>query len=249
MEIQPITYLLAAGLVASASVIQGIAGFAFGLICVPFLSILFSPPQAVSINFIIGSVNVLVILAMLIRKFSLRRMAKWTALSMLCAIPSTFLITSIDRSTALFLIGASIVLVATLSMSVRRNQSALFRHPVTGYGASMLSGFIMGAFSLAGPPMLLFLSNSSLSQDEIKADMQFYFLALSLFILPFYLHSGVLTFESARIGLALSSVVVPFTALGVMLGRRIPRRHFVLIVDLGLIVLGIFLAVKNATFF
>ncbi|MFM8764440.1 MAG: hypothetical protein ACKOEZ_06365, partial [Spartobacteria bacterium] len=42
MEIQPITYLLAAALVAFASLIQGIAGFAFGLICVPFLSILFS---------------------------------------------------------------------------------------------------------------------------------------------------------------------------------------------------------------
>lgn len=186
---------------------------------------------------------------MLIRKFSLRRMAGWTALSMLCAIPGTFLITSIDRPTALFFIGASIFLVATWSMSVRRSRSTLLRHPAIGYGASMLSGFLMGAFSLAGPPMLLFLSNSGLSQDELKADVQFYFLALSLFILPFYLHNGVLTPESARIGLALSPVVVPFTALGVMLGRRIPQRHFILIVHLGLIILGIYLAVKNATVF
>ena len=248
MESQPLTYLLAAALVASASVVQGIAGFAFGLICVPFLSILFSPPQAVGINFIIGSVNVLVILTMLIRKFSLSRMAGWTVLSILCAIPGTFLITSIDRSTALFFIGASILLVATWSMGVRRSRSTLFRHPVTGYGASILSGFLMGAFSLAGPPMLLFLSNSSLSQDEIKADVQFYFLALSIFILPFYLHNGVLTLESARIGLVLSPVVVPFTALGVVLGRRIPRSHFLLIVHIGLIILGVFLAVKNASF-
>jgi uncharacterized membrane protein YfcA len=242
------SHVVASVIVAGASLVQGVVGFGFGLICVPLLSLLFSPTQAVGINFVIGSLNVLIILAMLWRKVDLRRMVVLIIISLVFAVPGAFILVVLDRRMALIAIGASICLLAAFSLINRNRQVAVFRHPGFGYGAATVSGFLMGAFTLAGPPMIVYLHQTGMPKEDVKANVQFYFCVLNLFVLPFFIRNGVVTVESSLNGLALAPIVVVFTAIGVMAGRRLSADLVGILVNGLLLALGGFMVIANAFF-
>lgn len=91
------------------------------------------------------------------------------------------------------------------------------------------AGFTSTLAHSGGPPLMIYLFSRGLSKEAFVATSVFFFTAINLSKLPFYLAIGLFSRET----LLMSAMLVPLVPFGVWLGlrlmKRIPERPFFLL--------------------
>jgi uncharacterized membrane protein YfcA len=104
-------------------------------------------------------------------------------------------------------------------------------------GAS--AGFTSTLAHAGGPPVMAYLLSRRLPKEAFVATSVFFFTAINLAMLPFYLGIGLFSRDT----LLMSAMLVPLVPLGVWLGlhllRRIPERPFFLFATWALALSGV----------
>lgn len=206
-------------------------GGALGGLAVPFMSMWISPRDAVAVV-----LPILIVMDMVgIRVW--RGKAEWADLRHL--IPAALL--GIALGTLLFdLLSERMVrLVLGLIAVVFAADRLLRRRPLLARGDdrvprgfAWLCGCAAGLTSAlahaGGPPIMAYLLGRSLTKEAFVATSVFFFTAINLAKLPFYVGIGLFSRET----LLASAMLLPLVPVGVWLGlrllRRIPERPFFL---------------------
>jgi uncharacterized membrane protein YfcA len=101
-----------------------------------------------------------------------------------------------------------------------------------------------GAFSAAGPPVIVFTSLSTWSKDQIKVTLQGYFLVTGFFVIAGQAAGGLTTMEVLR----LLAASIPTLALGTYVGSifygMMPETGYRRLILIMLAFLGLLMAVR-----
>ncbi|NUQ00260.1 MAG: sulfite exporter TauE/SafE family protein [Armatimonadetes bacterium] len=220
-----------------AALVQGTAGFAFGVLSMAFLTLLWEPKQA---NVV---VTLLAIWSSCHALFSLRGAVRWPRvvdllLGLLVGLPlGTQALVAPDAEV---LLRRLVALACVLAAAQNWGPPALPREGhqarpwrLTGWLAGTASGFLAGSVSSGGPPILWYVYRQPWSREELKATTLAVFLAASLLKLVFwgaYDLAGppagdLLTAPRLLLALALLPAVAVGTELGIRIFRRVDREQ------------------------
>ena len=96
-----------------------------------------------------------------------------------------------------------------------------------GYAiVGLLSGFLGGSTSIAGPPVVLFLNNQGTSKQEFRANMIAFLLTIYCVTIPVYYLSSLLSFSIVVSSLYLLPAVFVGAYLGTKLSYRVDEALF-----------------------
>ena len=227
-----VSLLVVGGIVVlGASILGGVTGFGFSLVCAPLLLLAGFPlADVVVVNLTIAGTTRLATLVKL-RHFVNRRRAGWLVLGVVPGLALGFLVRdAVDDAVLKVGAGGIAVLVAAYLM---------FRPPAPRAGdagppprlhsgiAGLLGGFLGITTSLNGPPPVILLSRQRAEPREFVADMAVYLIVGNgLALLLIHLGGGL---ALDRLGLLLASwlpVALLGNGVGLVYGSRLPADLF-----------------------
>ncbi|WP_222268629.1 sulfite exporter TauE/SafE family protein [Modestobacter marinus] len=224
--------LSGAAVVVGASLLGGVTGFGFSLVCAPLLLLLgMGLTDVVVVNLTIGLLTRLATVARLHRSVHRRRAAYLVAGS-LPGLLLGHLVRDVVSGDALKVTagGVAVVVAAFLLLGPAGARSAGDGSrvpPLATGGAGMLGGFLGITTSLNGPPPVVLLSRQNVAPRQFVADLAVYFIVCNALALALIGLAGEL--DLGRVGLLLLCWL-PGAVLGNALGNtwagRVPRGPF-----------------------
>lgn len=207
--------LLALIAVFIAGSVQGLTGFGFGIVAVPILTLFISPKLAAPVTLL----NSILLNTLIVQRthtdIDLKRI--WPLiLAGLTGVPiGTWILVHADVDTLRIYIGVATTLIALFflagfSREVQREKLAFL--PI-----GLLSGLMSGSINMAGPPVILFLTNQRVARHIFRATIVAYFLILGVFAIPWLALGGLLT----RDALLTAAIVSPALVAGGLIGNRL----------------------------
>lgn len=204
--------------VGIAAFTQAVAGFGFGLMAVPMMTLIIEPKLAVIIATLIG-VLITTWQAWHLRADADRRLARRMVGSAYLGMPlGLWVFVVVSNDTLRLALGIAVVL-AVLLLAFRLNL-----HHV-GPGLDMAAGFVSGvlntSLSTNGPPLVFALQARQLQPVAFRATINTVFAFSNVMGLSLFIGAGKVT----RDGLIAAAVSLPAVLLGQLAGTPI-RRHF-----------------------
>jgi uncharacterized membrane protein YfcA len=234
--------LLAGAVGALAGVIRGITGFGGAMVMSPPLALLLGPLLAVPVVLLLESV------AAAPMTFQLRGLVRWRvigpiALAACVTIPlGAYALVNVDPQTMRRVIAAVVIIFSLLLLKGWRYAGR--QRPATGLGLGTVSGVMIGATSMGGPPIILYLLAGPDPIEVTRANLTFYVGATALAAFAVLWAGGVLHPDAPWLALALA----PGYYLGMVAGTRLFARfndtrfrRFTLVLMM-LVAIGILLA-------
>jgi uncharacterized protein len=212
---EPHLIALALLVVFCAGVVQGLTGFGFGIVAVPILTIFISPKLAAPMTLL----NSLVLNAMILQRSpadaDLGRI--WPlVLAGLAGVPlGAWVLVNADVDTLRIDVGATTVVFTLLFLSGFRREVS--HEKLASIPIGFVSGLMQGSINMAGPPVILFLTNQGLPRHVFRASIVAYFLILSLLTLPLLVAGGILNGTA----LVAALIVLPGLLAGGLIGTRL----------------------------
>ena len=211
--------LVAAGVIAGvAGVVRGITGFGGAMVMAPPLALLLGPQLAVPVILVLESVAAAPMLV------QTRHRVQWKVIGIIIlaaclTVPLGVLMllavdpTVIRRAIAVTVIVFAIVLLCGWRYAGRPRIA-------TSVGLGAVSGAMLGATSIGGPPVILYLLSGPDPIETTRANLTLYVAVTSLIGVAMLWHQGVF---DARAG-TMSLLLAPTYYLGLLLGLRLfPR--------------------------
>ena len=196
--------LLAAAfaIAAVAGAVRGITGFGGAMVMTPPLALLFGPSLAVPVVLLLESIAAAPMLV------HTRREVRWRVigpiLTAACAtvpIGAYVLVTAdpqaLRRAIAAIVIAFSLLLLRGWRYAGRQRFG-------TSIGLGALSGTMLGATSLGGPPVILYLLSGPDPIETTRANLTLFVAASSLAAVAMFWAGGVLGLSAAMAGLLLA---------------------------------------------
>ncbi len=236
--------LTLAAIYGLASFVQGLVGFAFAVISVPLVSMIYDPVTAVAYNAVLGSLNCTWNFVLLRRRVSYRKTLPILAVSVAVMPLGALFLFSMPRDLIITVLGAVVIGMTAFSMFFQEKAGPFLRHPAAAGTAAVTAGLLGGAFSTPGPPIIAYFYNTGDDKRRAKANIQLFFVGISATVIAIQVAAGNLTGEVVLRLAALVPVVLLFTNLGLWTARQISAGMFSLLVNLALIALGLFLIVS-----
>lgn len=213
-------FVLFAGIVFFASVVQGISGFAFGLIVLMVFPHLFGYSDALVLA------NLMTLVLLIYNSFLYRRYCAWKWLPVGVSV---FAVTDLlgvlvlkrvgDSPIWYTLLGVMFILMAVYMMW-GQNKLHIRANQVTLAIFSGVTGLLIGAFAVGGPIMAVFFMEACQSKEEYLGTIQ----VLSLFgmalDMAFRIANGMVTW--ALVGDTMKALI--FLLAGVLVATRLVRR-------------------------
>ncbi len=227
-------FIISGLVIAFSAMVQGMAGFGFSLVAVPLLS------QVMPLSVVVPMLVVYSIFLNILVVTKVRGPVDKNQLGLLIgfgviAIPvGIFALKFLDetwlkRGVGILVTTAAVAMYFDYKLPIRRKKMA---YAITG----LVSGFLNGATSLSGPPVILMLSNEGTEKARFRKSLAVFFLALNCVTVPMFLASGVLSSAVIKEVLKTAPFMLVGTLVGISLGNRMPEALFRKL-TLGLIVL------------
>jgi uncharacterized membrane protein YfcA len=233
--------LIAGGLVVlGASVLGGVTGFGFALVCTPLLLLAGFPLQdVVVVNLTISGLTRVATVAKLRHSVN-RRRAGWLVLGVVPGLLTGLLVRESVDDAVLKVVAGTVAVLVAVYLLVRppgpRPDDAGPPPRLSSGIAGMLGGFLGITTSLNGPPPVILLSRQQAEPRQFVADMAVYLLvgnALTLLVIHL---GGGLALDRLWVLLACwLPVGLVGNAVGLTYGSRLPAGPFRLL-TLGLVV-------------
>jgi uncharacterized membrane protein YfcA len=214
----PETLAIAAAVAALAGVIRGVTGFGGAMVMSPPLAFLLGPLLTVPVVLLLES------LASTPMLFETRRLVRWRVIAPILALAmvtlplGTYILTHQDALTMRRVIAAVVVLFSLLLLGGWRYTGA--QRVSTSLGLGALAGAMVGATSMGGPPVILYLLAGPDPIEVTRANLTFFVAAISLAAVAVLALSGVLTAP----GLWLAILLAPGYYIGMVAGTRLFSR-------------------------
>jgi uncharacterized protein len=233
---------LAAVVAALAGVIRGITGFGGAMVMSPPFALLLGPLVAVPVVLLLEGIAAMPMLVQLRREVRWRVLGPIVAAAYVAMPIGTWILVTADpllmrKAIAAVVIVFSLVLLLGWRYSGRQRLA-------TSLGLGAVSGTMLGATSLGGPPVILYLLAGPDPIETTRANLTYYLGALCLAGLALLWLNGVLGVS----GLLLAALLAPGYYVGMVAGIRLFARfndtrfrHFTLVFML-LVATGILLA-------
>ena len=236
------TLLIAGGVVVlGASILGGVTGFGFALVCTPLLLLAGFPlADVVVVNLAISGTTRLATVARLRHSVN-RRRAGWLVFGVVPGLALGLLVRDAVDDDVLKVVAGTVAVGVALYLLVRPpapRVGAAGPPPRLQSGtAGLLGGFLGITTSLNGPPPVILLSRQQAEPREFVADMAVYLLVgNALTLLAIHLLGGGLALDRLwPLLLCWLPVGLLGNAVGLAYGSRLPARPFRLL-TLGLVV-------------
>jgi len=207
--------LAAAGgvFIAIASFLRGLTGFGFAIAATPLLALVLPPALAAPIIVTLQIPAGLQTVATDWRETDVRAALLACLGGVPAILPGLWLVSMLPAETMRLVVGAVVILsTILLSLGLRLGRGPR-THELLGTG--MMSGFLMGAVAMAGPPVIVLLLATNWSAGRCRATLSLVFFTLGCATFAFGLASGVVTFETTT----LAALYAPGLFLGQWLGK------------------------------
>lgn len=228
-----------------ASLVRSTLGFGESLVAVPLLLFFLPTTTAVPLATLYSITVAIVVVIQDYTKIHFYS-AKWLVLYACLGIPLGLLILVYTHEN-IIKIGLGI-LIALYSLYALKKSSLKIKkknHRAALFLCGFLSGVLGGAYSLNGPPLVVYGNISNWSPEKFRATLQAYFLPASLLGLAGYVLKGLVDNE-VRVYFAWSLLsVIPAIFLGRYLNRKINPKSFARYTYIGLFFVGFILVVNS----
>lgn len=206
-----------AAVVLFASFVQVIAGFAFGLMSVPLMTLAIPVTDAVVVSTLVGTC------VTAWQSIHQRRTADWSLVRRLAAAAylgmplGIWAFVTVDAKILKLAVGVA-VLAAVVVLATRLN----WQHsgPGLDYAAGFVSGILNTSVSTNGPPLVFAMQARQLSADVFRASISAVFALSSIGGLALFIAVGKVT----RDGVAAAAIALPAMLVGQVLGYP-ARKH------------------------
>jgi uncharacterized membrane protein YfcA len=239
-------HLLILGAVyAFSGFIHGVTGFAFAVISVPVLSMLYSPLAAVGITAVIGPPLMIYNTWLHRKNIQLKRIFPLLIAGIVFIPVGAFFLYAAPEGLIMATLGGVVILLTLFTAFSPQNAISALKTRGVGFGFASISGVIAGAFATAGPIVVAYLYNTDNIRKRAKANTQLFFSIMGTAILITHLAAGTVTRERALIAILFIPVAFSCTRLGVYFYSKLPIRLFRILTDAGLVALGCYLVITN----
>jgi uncharacterized membrane protein YfcA len=198
--------------------VKGLTGFGFALTAVATLVLIAPPSSVVPVVLLMNSLMNLFLVFGVRRDIQIRRMLPLVIASVAGLPLGTYILVVADADVLRIVIGLLILLFATALLLGFR--IAVKRKRLSSGVVGAASGILTGSVSMAGPPVVLFLSNLGLQKRTFRANLVAYFLCINLAAIPLYYAGGLLTARVFR----MFALLLPALALGGFTGAKLVNR-------------------------
>jgi len=237
--------LITAGFIFSAAaLLHGLCGFGFSMISITVLSLFAEPKLAVPLTAVASAVNCIYLMWILRHNIIFKQLAALIVICILFVPVGVVCLKYLNRAIIIRILGSVIVTISLISL-LKLEHLKVFASQWFKWFAGMVSGVMCGAFSMPGPPLVLYAYNCGWPVKNAMANLQLLFTLLCPVVLVLFISTGLLTFNLAGFGLAYSPLVVIFTFLGARLSRKTPTKHLKAIINVLLGILGTSLIIKG----
>jgi hypothetical protein len=200
-----------------ASFIQVLAGFGFGLLAVPVMTLAISPREAVIVSTLV-SVSITSWQAWHFRRDCLRVLSRRMTAGAYAAMPlGLWIFVVVDEDTLRIALGGAILVsVALLARGINLHHVG----PGLDVVAGLISGVLNTSVSTNGPPLVFALQARRLTPNQFRATIARVFAWSSLVALALFVAAGKVT----RDGLVAAAIAFPALWLGQATGYPL-RKH------------------------
>ncbi|MGB0977224.1 MAG: sulfite exporter TauE/SafE family protein [Prolixibacteraceae bacterium] len=218
------TILILCLVIAGASLLKGMTSFGFSLMAFPILLNFYSPMilvPALTLCNVLTSAQIV----FTTRTEKSKHSNHWLIMAgIMGIIPGVLLLRTLNVSTLKVIVGVIFVLLSILFLSGFRFK---IKYPKRAQIiAGTTAGFLGGALSVSGPPLVLFLTSMQFSNQEFRLHFaRFSVLTSSVALLGYFL-SGMITAEVWRIFFISFPILIIGTILGQKLSTKVSIRFF-----------------------
>ena len=202
-----------------ASVVRAMTGWAFSIIAVPMLSLVFSPEQAVVLNILLALAATLKNVPAMRGQIS-RRIFLPLLFSGLVGTPVGYCLHTMVGDAGLRLGMGLLVLALSAAMFLIASRPQALTLPALAL-AGLASGVLGGAVGIAGPPVVLLSMLTATDMGQARATLALGLLTVCLLAACAYLVGGHITVPV----LLLFALALPVVLLGDTLGNRLFARY------------------------
>ncbi len=214
----PESLAIAIAIAALAGLIRGITGFGGAMVMSPPMALLFGPLAAVPVVLLLECFAAAPMLV------QLRHLVRWRVIGPIVAMAcvtmplGTWMLVSADPLLMRRVIAAVVIVFAL--MMLRGWRYAGRQRLATGLGLGAVSGTMLGATTLGGPPVILYLLAGPDPIETTRANLTYFLGAISLAGITSLWVAGVLGTRE----LWLAAWLTPGYFLAMVLGMRIFAR-------------------------
>ena len=202
-----------------ASVVRAMTGWAFSIIAVPMLSLVFAPDQAVVLNILLALAATLKNVPAMRGQIS-HRIFLPLLFSGLVGTPAGYwLHTALDDAGLRLGMGLLVLALSAAMLLISPRPQALTLPALTLAG--LASGVLGGAVGIAGPPVVLLFMLTATDMGQARATLALGLLTVCLLAACAYLIGGHITVPV----LLLFALALPVVLLGDTLGNRLFARY------------------------
>jgi len=233
-------FLWLALIVLVSAFVQGMVGFAFGMIAMGFATLVLDARMASFLIAPLATVNIAIVLWSVRDRVRLAIVGP-IMLGSLTGLPFGLVILLGGSAYVIRVLIALLLIYVGVTRLVRRTVTPRPLSLWWGTVAGLASGVIGGATNMGGPPLIAYAARQTWSPETFKATL------LTIFFIGSFTKTIVLIWQGAlnRPMLRLTAVLVPIicvgSAVGISLFNRIDGERFGRIVAVVLLVLGVWL--------
>ncbi|MFP4483456.1 MAG: sulfite exporter TauE/SafE family protein [Spirochaetaceae bacterium] len=233
--------LLTASLYFLGGFVQGLTGFAYGLIVVPALAVVYPTPEAVGMAILPGGAVVLYNFFLHRHGVEYRRILRFGVAGMVVLPLGALFLYSLPQEVITGVLGGVVIVLIIWNITmVERSRRALGKRGV-GYIFTLIAGLLGGAFATPGPGMVAYLYASDPDRMRAKSNVQFYFVVMSVGILATHIVAGSINASVAARSAPFIPVVLASVFLGARLSGKVDAARFKTVTDVALVVVGLYL--------
>jgi len=214
-----VTYYVLLGAVA-AGFVQGLSGFAFGLVAMTFWVWVVAPQLAGPLVVFGSLIGQLLALGSIRRGFDGRRLLPFVVGGCVGTPIGVWLLHLVDPTVFKAAVGAILVAYCPVMLFIRAMPRITFGGRLADGGVGLIGGIMGGLGGLNGPVPTLWCSLRGWSRDEQRAVFQTFSLCMQALALTIYAASGLITGET----LGLFALVAPAMIVPTLIGVRLYAR-------------------------
>ena len=218
-DISTVALLWLVTTVLLASVVRALTGWAFSIIAVPMLSLVFPPNQAVVLNILLALAATLKNVPAMRGQIS-RRVFLPLLFSGFVGTPVGYWLHTVIGDAGLRLVMGMLVLALSAAMLLIPPRPQTLTLPALAL-AGLASGVLGGAVGIAGPPVVVLFMLTATNMGQARATLALGLLTVCLMATCAYLFGGHITSPV----LLLFALALPVVLLGDTLGNRLFTRY------------------------
>ncbi len=227
---------------ALSGFVQGLSGFAFGLVATSLWAWMMKP-QEVVVLVVLGSVVGQLTSVMSVRKQVDRRRVTPFLLGGAIGVPIGIAVLHLLDATAFrAIVGLGLVAFCTVMLTVPRPPRVRAGAGADGI-VGAVSGVLGGASGLAGPPMIIWCAMRGWDMATQRATYQSFFIVVQCLILALMVWNGAIGSSQLALFVWLAPVVVLSSWVGSRIARNYDQKAFRRLVFSLLIVAGVALVI------